>query len=131
MNRSYAATPAWKFFFFWALYTTNLVRGGAWAHAHACPCGRFAPPRARAASGRHPPPHPPPLTPPPSPPPPPTPSPQCMYTFFGQFLVYCTPNPLVAQLLSAFFNQLWTIFNGACVRCVWCVVCVGGGVGEQ
>ena len=64
-------------------------------------------------------------------PPPPTPSPQCMYTFFGQFLVYCTPNPLVAQLLSAFFNQLWTIFNGACVRCVWCVVCVGGGVGEQ
>ena len=79
-------------------------------------------------------------TPPPTPttphspslaPPPPTPSPQCMYTFFGQFLVYCTPNPLVAQLLSAFFNQLWTIFNGACVRCVWCVVCVGGGVGEQ
>jgi hypothetical protein len=35
-----------------------------------------------------------------------------MYTFFGQFLVVATPNQLLAQLLAAVSNQLWTIFNG-------------------
>ena len=34
------------------------------------------------------------------------------YTFLGQFLVISTPNPLLAQLLAAFLNQMWTIFNG-------------------
>lgn len=35
-----------------------------------------------------------------------------MYTFLGQFLVYATPNQLLAQLFGAFVNQLWTMFNG-------------------
>lgn len=35
-----------------------------------------------------------------------------MYTFFGQFLIYMTPNQLMAQLLAAFANQFWTLFNG-------------------
>lgn len=34
------------------------------------------------------------------------------FTFFGQFLVFITPNQLLAQLLAAFMNQLWTIFAG-------------------
>jgi len=33
------------------------------------------------------------------------------YTFLGQFLVIATPNQLMAQLLAAFLNQMWTIFN--------------------
>lgn len=35
-----------------------------------------------------------------------------MYTMLGQLLVTATPNQLLAQLLAAFFNQMWTIFNG-------------------
>jgi ABC-type multidrug transport system ATPase subunit/ABC-type multidrug transport system permease subunit len=35
-----------------------------------------------------------------------------MYTMLGQFLIYATPNQLMAQLLSAGVNQLWTFFNG-------------------
>jgi ABC-type multidrug transport system permease subunit len=35
-----------------------------------------------------------------------------MYTFMGQFLVIATPNQLMAQLLAAAMNQLFTIFNG-------------------
>ncbi|KAL4442124.1 hypothetical protein ABPG77_011385 [Micractinium sp. CCAP 211/92] len=35
-----------------------------------------------------------------------------MFTFFGQFLVFSTPNQLLAQLLSGFVNQLWSIFAG-------------------
>ena len=35
-----------------------------------------------------------------------------MYTFLGQFLIYVTPNQLLAQLLAAFLNQIWTIMNG-------------------
>ena len=35
-----------------------------------------------------------------------------MDTFLGQFLVVATPNQLMAQLLAAFLNQMWTIFNG-------------------
>ncbi|KAL6777130.1 hypothetical protein ACKKBF_B20305 [Auxenochlorella protothecoides x Auxenochlorella symbiontica] len=35
-----------------------------------------------------------------------------MYTLFGQFLIYLTPNQLLAMLLAAAFNQLWAIFNG-------------------
>ncbi|KAL4434347.1 hypothetical protein ABPG75_000788 [Micractinium tetrahymenae] len=35
-----------------------------------------------------------------------------MYTLCGQFLVAATPNQLMAQLLAASLNQLWTISNG-------------------
>ncbi|KAI8105725.1 hypothetical protein M9434_000307 [Picochlorum sp. BPE23] len=35
-----------------------------------------------------------------------------MYTFLGQCLVIICPNQLLAQLLAAFSNQMWTIFNG-------------------
>jgi ABC-type multidrug transport system ATPase subunit/ABC-type multidrug transport system permease subunit len=35
-----------------------------------------------------------------------------MYTFLGQFLVVATPNQLLAQLIAAFLNSIWTIFNG-------------------
>jgi hypothetical protein len=35
-----------------------------------------------------------------------------MYTFLGQMLVIVCPNQLLAQLLAAFLNQMWTIFNG-------------------
>lgn len=35
-----------------------------------------------------------------------------MYTFLGQCLVIICPNQLLAQLLAAFLNQMWTIFNG-------------------
>lgn len=35
-----------------------------------------------------------------------------MYTFLGQCLVVVCPNQLLAQLLAAFLNQMWTIFNG-------------------
>ncbi|KAL4527487.1 hypothetical protein Ndes2526B_g08823 [Nannochloris sp. 'desiccata'] len=35
-----------------------------------------------------------------------------MYTFLGQFLVVATPNQLLAQLITAFLNSIWTIFNG-------------------
>ncbi|EFN54472.1 hypothetical protein CHLNCDRAFT_135126 [Chlorella variabilis] len=34
------------------------------------------------------------------------------YTLCGQFLVFATPNQLMAQLLTASLNQLWTIVNG-------------------
>ncbi len=37
--------------------------------------------------------------------------PQTMYTLFGQFLIYLTPNQLLAMLLAAAFNQLWAIFK--------------------
>lgn len=30
----------------------------------------------------------------------------------GQVLVIALPNQLIAQLLAAFLNQMWTIFNG-------------------
>ena len=35
-----------------------------------------------------------------------------LYTFLGQMLVIVCPNQLLAQLLAAFLNQMWTIFNG-------------------
>lgn len=35
-----------------------------------------------------------------------------LYTFLGQCLVIACPNQLLAQLLAAFLNQMWTIFNG-------------------
>ncbi len=35
-----------------------------------------------------------------------------LYTFLGQMLVIICPNQLLAQLLAAFLNQMWTIFNG-------------------
>ena len=35
-----------------------------------------------------------------------------MYTFMGQFLVFATPNQLLAQLLAAFVNQIATFFSG-------------------
>ncbi len=35
-----------------------------------------------------------------------------MYTFLGQFLIVATPNQLLAQLIAAFLNSIWTIFNG-------------------
>jgi ABC-type multidrug transport system ATPase subunit len=35
-----------------------------------------------------------------------------MYTFLGQFLIVATPNQLLAQLLTALANSIWTIFNG-------------------
>lgn len=34
------------------------------------------------------------------------------YTFMGQFLVTATPNQMLAQLLAAALNQMFTIFNG-------------------
>lgn len=35
-----------------------------------------------------------------------------LYTFLGQCLVIICPNQVLAQLLAAFLNQMWTIFNG-------------------
>lgn len=35
-----------------------------------------------------------------------------MYTYLGQFLVFTTPNQLMAQLLMSLLNSLWTYFNG-------------------
>jgi hypothetical protein len=43
------------------------------------------------------------------------PSMQTMYTFFGQFLVFLTPNILLASLLCASFNQVWLPSHGMCV----------------
>lgn len=34
------------------------------------------------------------------------------YTYFGQFLVFATPSQLMAQLMAAACNQLFTYFNG-------------------
>ncbi|KAI3428353.1 hypothetical protein D9Q98_006733 [Chlorella vulgaris] len=35
-----------------------------------------------------------------------------MFTYVGAALVFLTPNQLLAQLLGAFMNQLWTLFAG-------------------
>ncbi|GAB4819215.1 hypothetical protein N2152v2_006261 [Parachlorella kessleri] len=35
-----------------------------------------------------------------------------MYTFLGEFLVFVTPNLLLATVLCASFNQLWSLVNG-------------------
>mmetsp|Transcript_17709 Transcript_17709/g.49550 ORF Transcript_17709/g.49550 Transcript_17709/m.49550 type:complete len:1558 (-) Transcript_17709:317-4990(-) len=34
------------------------------------------------------------------------------FTFFGQLLVYITPSPMLAQILSGAFNFFWNIFSG-------------------
>lgn len=36
---------------------------------------------------------------------------QIMYTCFGLLLTLLTPNQLMAQLLAAAFNQLWSYFK--------------------
>jgi ABC-type multidrug transport system ATPase subunit/ABC-type multidrug transport system permease subunit len=35
-----------------------------------------------------------------------------MFTYFGQLLTFATPNQLLAQLLSGFLNQIWSLFAG-------------------
>ncbi|KAL6777131.1 hypothetical protein ACKKBF_B40440 [Auxenochlorella protothecoides x Auxenochlorella symbiontica] len=35
-----------------------------------------------------------------------------MYTLLGQFLIYLTPNQLMAMMLASLFNQLWNLSNG-------------------
>lgn len=43
---------------------------------------------------------------------------QTMYTLLGQFLIYLTPNQLMAMMLASLFNQLWNLSKcggwGAC-----------------
>ncbi len=40
---------------------------------------------------------------------------QTMYTLLGQFLIYLTPNQLMAMMLASLFNQLWNLSKcGGC-----------------